>query len=106
MPDWLHHILSGGRILLKNTFEAYMDSYIQHKLEMILQEHRVVSLVTMLRGTVCVGLSPCVCLCVRSLVYVPSVTHPILLTFSPNPSYFLPKAQPKFKSSISIVHVH
>uniref|UniRef100_A0A8C8D7V6 Sorting nexin 14 n=1 Tax=Oncorhynchus tshawytscha TaxID=74940 RepID=A0A8C8D7V6_ONCTS len=52
MPDWLHHILSGGRILLKNTFEAYMDSYIQHKLEMILQEHRVVSLVTMLRDAV------------------------------------------------------
>uniref|UniRef100_A0A8C7DBZ5 Sorting nexin 14 n=1 Tax=Oncorhynchus kisutch TaxID=8019 RepID=A0A8C7DBZ5_ONCKI len=52
MPDWMHHILSGGRILLKNTFEAYMDSYIQHKLEMILQEHRVVSLVTMLRDAV------------------------------------------------------
>uniref|UniRef100_A0A8C7SPW7 Sorting nexin 14 n=1 Tax=Oncorhynchus mykiss TaxID=8022 RepID=A0A8C7SPW7_ONCMY len=52
IPDWLHHILSGGRILLKNTFEAYMDSYIQHKLEMILQEHRVVSLVTMLRDAV------------------------------------------------------
>ncbi|CDQ99461.1 unnamed protein product [Oncorhynchus mykiss] len=29
-----------------------MDSYIQHKLEMILQEHRVVSLVTMLRDAV------------------------------------------------------
>uniref|UniRef100_A0A674ECL2 Sorting nexin 14 n=1 Tax=Salmo trutta TaxID=8032 RepID=A0A674ECL2_SALTR len=52
MPDWLHHILSGGRILLKNTLEAYMDNYIQHKLEMILQEHRVVSLVTMLRDAV------------------------------------------------------
>ncbi|XP_041716762.1 sorting nexin-14 isoform X3 [Coregonus clupeaformis] len=52
MPDWLHHILSVGRILFKNTLEAYMDNYIQHKLDMILQEHRVVSLVTMLRDAV------------------------------------------------------
>ncbi|XP_029610140.1 sorting nexin-14 isoform X4 [Salmo trutta] len=52
MPDWLHHILSGGRILFKNTLEAYMDNYIQHKLDMILQEHHVVSLVTMLRDAV------------------------------------------------------
>ncbi|KAL0967299.1 hypothetical protein UPYG_G00250460 [Umbra pygmaea] len=52
MPDWLHHILSGGRILFKNTLEAYMDNYIQHKLDVILQEHRIVSLVTMLRDAV------------------------------------------------------
>ncbi|XP_010881081.2 sorting nexin-14 isoform X2 [Esox lucius] len=52
MPDWLHHILSGGRILFKNTMEAYMENYIQHKLDMILQEHRVVSLITMLRDAV------------------------------------------------------
>lgn len=50
MPDWLHHILSAGRILLKSTFEAYMDQYMQLKLEQILQEHRVVSLITQLRG--------------------------------------------------------
>ncbi|KAJ8008910.1 hypothetical protein DPEC_G00083330 [Dallia pectoralis] len=52
MPDWLHHILSGGRILFKNTLETYMDNYIQHKLDTILQEHRIVSLVTMLRDAV------------------------------------------------------
>ncbi|XP_064846723.1 sorting nexin-14-like isoform X7 [Oncorhynchus masou masou] len=52
MPDWLHHILSGGRILFKNTLEAYMDNYIQHKLDVILQEHHVVSLITMLRDAV------------------------------------------------------
>ncbi|XP_038818929.1 sorting nexin-14-like isoform X1 [Salvelinus namaycush] len=52
MPDWLHHILSGGRILFKNTLEAYMDNYIQHKRDIILQEHHVVSLVTMLRDAV------------------------------------------------------
>ena len=72
MPDWLHHILSGGRILLKNTFEAYMDSYIQHKLEMILQEHRVGSRVTMLRGTggVLVSLRVWVCACGRLCMFL------------------------------------
>ncbi|KAM9840334.1 sorting nexin-14-like [Aulostomus maculatus] len=52
MPEWLHHILSAGRILLKNTFEAYMDQYMQSKLDQILQEHRVVSLITQLRDAV------------------------------------------------------
>lgn len=50
MPDFLHHILSAGRILFKNTFETYMDHYMQSKLEHILQEHRTVSLITQLRG--------------------------------------------------------
>uniref|UniRef100_A0A669EDP3 Sorting nexin 14 n=1 Tax=Oreochromis niloticus TaxID=8128 RepID=A0A669EDP3_ORENI len=52
MPDWLHHILCAGRILLKSTFEAYMDQYMQLKLEQILQEHRMVSLITQLRDAV------------------------------------------------------
>ncbi|XP_069028681.1 sorting nexin-14-like isoform X2 [Embiotoca jacksoni] len=52
MPDWLHHVMAAGRILFKSTFEAYMDQYMQSKLEQILQEHRVVSLVTQLRDAV------------------------------------------------------
>ncbi|XP_067098506.1 sorting nexin-14 isoform X3 [Osmerus mordax] len=57
MPEWLHHILSGARILFKNTFEAYMDQYMQKKLERVLQEHRLVSLITQLRDIVvkCIG---------------------------------------------------
>lgn len=50
MPDWLHHVLAAGRILLKNTFEAYMQQYMRSKLEQVLQEHRLVSLITQLRG--------------------------------------------------------
>lgn len=50
MPDWLHHMLSAGRILFKQTLEAYMDQYLQYKLDQILQEHRLVSLITLLRG--------------------------------------------------------
>lgn len=50
VADWLHHVLAAGRILFKNSFEAYMDRYMQAKLEQILQEHRLVSLITQLRG--------------------------------------------------------
>ncbi|KAI4899634.1 hypothetical protein NFI96_014634 [Prochilodus magdalenae] len=52
MPDWLHHLLCGGRILFKRTLEAYMDHYLQSKLDKILQEHRLVSLITLLRDAV------------------------------------------------------
>lgn len=50
IPDWLHHLLMGGRILFKNTLEAYTDYYLQNKLDQVFQEHRVVSLITLLRG--------------------------------------------------------
>lgn len=50
VADWLHHVLAAGRILFKNSFEAYMDRYMQAKLEQVLQEHRLVSLITQLRG--------------------------------------------------------
>ncbi|XP_051954247.1 sorting nexin-14 isoform X2 [Xyrauchen texanus] len=52
MPDWLHHILSGGRILLKRTLEAYVGHHFQCKLDQIMQEHRLVSLITLLRDAV------------------------------------------------------
>ncbi|XP_070400658.1 sorting nexin-14 isoform X2 [Nothobranchius furzeri] len=52
IPDWLHHILAAGRILLKNSLEAYVEQYMQSKLEAVLQEHRLVSLITQLRDSV------------------------------------------------------
>ncbi|XP_034965342.2 sorting nexin-14 [Zootoca vivipara] len=52
IPDWLHHILMGGRILFKRTLEEYTDYYLQHKLEQLFQEHRLVSLITLLRDAV------------------------------------------------------
>ena len=51
IPDWLHHLLMGGRILVKNTLEAYIDHYLGYKLGRVVQEHRLVSLITLLRGT-------------------------------------------------------
>lgn len=39
-----------GRMLLKNTIEAYTDYYLQYKLNQVVQEHRLVSLITLLRG--------------------------------------------------------
>nr|XP_057946129.1 sorting nexin-14-like isoform X6 [Doryrhamphus excisus] len=52
IPDWLHHLLMGGRILFKNTLEAYTDYYLQQKLNQVVEEHRLVSLITLLRDTV------------------------------------------------------
>ncbi|XP_067845280.1 sorting nexin-14 isoform X3 [Heptranchias perlo] len=60
IPDWLHHLFMGGRILFKNTLEAYSDCYLQYKLGQLLQEHRVVSLITLLRDAVfCENADPC-----------------------------------------------
>ncbi|CAL1575061.1 unnamed protein product [Knipowitschia caucasica] len=52
IPDWLHHLLMGVRILVKNTLEAYSHHYLQSKLSQVLEEHRVVSLITLLRDAV------------------------------------------------------
>ncbi|CAL8312697.1 unnamed protein product [Boreogadus saida] len=52
MPDWLHHVLSAGRILFKRSFEAYVDQYLQRRVDTLLQEHRLVSLITQLRDAV------------------------------------------------------
>ncbi|XP_068194834.1 sorting nexin-14-like isoform X4 [Antennarius striatus] len=58
IPDWLHHLLMTGRILFKNTVEAYTDYYLQYKLNQVVQEHRLVSLITLLRDTVFCESSP------------------------------------------------
>uniref|UniRef100_A0A3Q3D0A8 Sorting nexin-14 n=1 Tax=Haplochromis burtoni TaxID=8153 RepID=A0A3Q3D0A8_HAPBU len=58
VPDWLHHLLMGGRILFKNTLEAYTDYYLQYKLNQVVQEHRLVSLITLLRDSVFCESSP------------------------------------------------
>ncbi|KAM8952667.1 sorting nexin-14 isoform 2-T2 [Pelodytes ibericus] len=52
IPDWFHHILMGGRILFKETLETYTDDYLQRKLDQLIQEHRLVSLITLLRDAV------------------------------------------------------
>ncbi|XP_006870707.1 PREDICTED: sorting nexin-14 isoform X2 [Chrysochloris asiatica] len=52
VPDWLHHFLMGTRILFKNTLEMYTDYFLQCKLEQLFQEHRLVSLITLLRDAV------------------------------------------------------
>uniref|UniRef100_A0A2K6TH64 Sorting nexin 14 n=1 Tax=Saimiri boliviensis boliviensis TaxID=39432 RepID=A0A2K6TH64_SAIBB len=52
VPDWLHHLLMGTRILFKNTLDMYTDYYLQCKLEQLFQEHRLVSLITLLRDAI------------------------------------------------------
>ncbi|XP_057678665.1 sorting nexin-14-like [Corythoichthys intestinalis] len=51
-PHWLHRFLSAGRILLKDTFDAYVEQYLRNKLDAVLQEHRLVSLITQLRDAI------------------------------------------------------
>ncbi|XP_024909789.1 sorting nexin-14 isoform X5 [Cynoglossus semilaevis] len=58
IPDWLHHLLMAGRILLKNTLETYTDYYLQYKLDQVVQENRLVSLITLLRDSVFCESSP------------------------------------------------
>lgn len=51
VPDWFHHLLMTGRILFKSSLEHYLQLFIEQKLEQVTQEHRVVALVHLLRGT-------------------------------------------------------
>uniref|UniRef100_A0A8C5FQR0 Sorting nexin 14 n=1 Tax=Gadus morhua TaxID=8049 RepID=A0A8C5FQR0_GADMO len=52
IPDWLHHLLMGGRILVKNTLEAYVDHWLGARLGRVVQEQPLVSLITLLRDSV------------------------------------------------------
>ncbi|KAK7506646.1 hypothetical protein BaRGS_00002121, partial [Batillaria attramentaria] len=49
VPEWVHHTLVTLRMLLKNTVEGYLESYLEYKVAQVTQEHRVVSLVHLLR---------------------------------------------------------
>ncbi|XP_052800556.1 sorting nexin-14-like [Mya arenaria] len=49
VPVWLHHCLYTARMFMKETLEGYLDWYIEHKVAMVTQEHRLVSLIHLLR---------------------------------------------------------
>lgn len=59
MPRWLDGLLSATRILLKNTLEAYVERRVRAKVDAILQEHRLVSLITQLRGHAAPQMTDC-----------------------------------------------
>lgn len=50
-PLWVHRLMLTARILLKGTVESYVDHHIVFKLAQVTQEHRLVSLIHLLRGT-------------------------------------------------------
>lgn len=50
IPDWFHHLLYTARMLFKNTLENYLELYIDHKIETVTQEHRIVAIIHLLRG--------------------------------------------------------
>ncbi|XP_052220353.1 sorting nexin-14-like isoform X2 [Dreissena polymorpha] len=58
VPVWLHHVLYTARMFVKETLEGYLDWYIDHKVTMVTQEHRLVSLVHLLRDVLFYDTSP------------------------------------------------
>lgn len=50
VPEWVHHTLITLRMLFKNTLEGYLENYVDFKVTQVTQEHRVISLVHLLRG--------------------------------------------------------
>lgn len=79
VPDWLHHLLMTGRILFKNTLEAYTDYYLQNKLNQVVQEHRLVSLITLLRGNLETTALPVLLPC----LYLYPTRHPSAAALTP-----------------------
>ena len=51
IPEWVHHTLITLRMLFKTTVEGYLEGYLDTKVAQVSQEHRVVSLIHLLRGT-------------------------------------------------------
>ncbi|XP_053384502.1 sorting nexin-14-like [Mercenaria mercenaria] len=49
VTDWCHHLLYTARMFVKSTLEAYLDWYTDYKVHMVTQEHRLVSLIHLLR---------------------------------------------------------
>ncbi|KAK3774463.1 hypothetical protein RRG08_000416 [Elysia crispata] len=48
-PYWLYQLVLSARILVKETIEVYADHYLDYKIGKITQEHRIISLVHLLR---------------------------------------------------------
>ncbi|KAL8561662.1 hypothetical protein ACOMHN_001394 [Nucella lapillus] len=49
VPEWMHHTLVTARMLVKNSVESYLEGYLDNKVTQVTQEHRVISLVHLLR---------------------------------------------------------
>lgn len=49
IPEWLHHLLFTFRMLAKNLAEGYLDDFLHQKVAQVTQEHRVITLIHLLR---------------------------------------------------------
>lgn len=49
VPEWVHHTLVTLRMLLKRTVEEFLENYLDGKVAQVTQEHRMVSLIHLLR---------------------------------------------------------
>ncbi|XP_062508311.1 sorting nexin-14-like isoform X2 [Corticium candelabrum] len=51
VPSWLHHVLYCAKLLGQNTFEAFLDSFLCGKMDIILREDYLVDIIHLLRDT-------------------------------------------------------
>eukprot|EP00118_Oscarella_pearsei_P015353 m.138114 g.138114 ORF g.138114 m.138114 type:complete len:247 (+) comp38237_c0_seq41:2412-3152(+) len=49
VPKWLHHTVCCARVLGQNSLEAYLDSYLCRKMEIVFREDYVVDIIHLLR---------------------------------------------------------
>ena len=52
-PHWLNCVLMVGRVAARNTLDTYVDWFLGHKLDSVLQEHRAVKIINLLKGRLC-----------------------------------------------------
>ena len=50
VPAWVHHMLVSMAILFKNTLDTYSEIYLANKLSEVTQDHRITSLVHLIKG--------------------------------------------------------
>jgi len=49
-PLWLLKVFMMIRIVLRNTFDTFLDWYLGYRLERVIEEHRVTKIIHLLRG--------------------------------------------------------
>jgi len=50
-PQWFMQAMLLVRVLIRNTVDTYLDWYLGTKLDMLMNEHRVVRIIHLLHGT-------------------------------------------------------
>jgi len=49
-PRWFMQVMLMVRVLIRNTVDSFLDWYLGYKLDLLLNEHRVVHIIHLLQG--------------------------------------------------------